>query len=44
MPTLNRITIPMKINGDFSKNSSRTRIVMDEETKGADEKSADSKI
>ena len=44
MPTLNRITIPMKINGDFLITPSRTRIVMDEETKRADEKSADSKI
>ena len=35
MPTLNRMTIPMKINGDFSTDPSRTRISMDEETKEA---------
>lgn len=35
MPTLNRMTIPVKINGDFSTDPSRTRITMDEETKEA---------
>lgn len=35
MPTLNRLTIPMKINGDFSTDPSRTRITIDEDTREA---------
>ena len=32
MPTNNKINIPLKINGDFSTDPSRTKIVLDEET------------
>lgn len=35
MPTLNRLSMPMKINGDFSTDPSRTRVTMDEDTKEA---------
>lgn len=32
MPTNNRVNIPLKINGDFSTDPSRTKIVLDTET------------
>lgn len=35
MPTNDRINIPLKINGDFSTDPSRTKVVMDDETEQA---------
>lgn len=41
MPTLDKLSIPLKINGDFSTDPSRTRVTVDDETMNALEHCAD---